>query len=641
VLCAAVASPAHALKVVTWNLWGYPANSLAVRQPNFRTVIDALRPDLIIAQEINSTAGRDSFLNNVLNVVEPGQWSGLWISLQPSPVEGGAVFWKPAKVSVSNFGAFGTSGPRDVMQCLVRPAGYGTSTSFRLYSIHLKAGNPSSSPADSTTRRLECTDIRTQINTAPAGTHFLIGGDANFYGAWEGGYARLTESQLDNDGRGKDPLNLPGTWNTNSSYAVHHTQCPCLSGCISGFSGGGLDDRFDLFLTSYNLQDGEGLDLVPSTYAAYGNDGVHFNNDINGDGFNFAVGYTVATALKNASDHIPVVLQIQVPAQVLAASSLDFRVIEGAVAQQALTVSNRAAVPADELTYSLVVPPGDFTAPSGPFTADAGAAGNAHVVEMEASYPGPRSGSLTVTSDDPDSSNKLVLLTGNVLRHAEPSLDSLAAQTARTIDFGDRAIPYFADTTVRVHNRGWDADQAQLSVTAAEIAGGGGRFSIADFAPALLGAPRSWTVRFDSFGATLDSTYEAMLTLTTADEPLPGATALAPLAVTLRARPVSGVADAGDGLPRAVRFLPARPNPLSDATTFAFELPRAAEVSLEVYDLGGRLVDAPAAGAYGAGRHEVRWQARSESGGRVPGGLYFARFRAAGVDRIERVIVLP
>jgi hypothetical protein len=54
-----------------------------------------------------------------------------------------------------------------------------------------------------------------------------------------------------------------------------------------------------------------GFDVVPGTYGAFGNDGQHFNNDINADGFNNAVGYTVATALRQASDHLPVLMVIR------------------------------------------------------------------------------------------------------------------------------------------------------------------------------------------------------------------------------------------------------------------------------------------------------------------------------------------
>jgi hypothetical protein len=41
----ALATPAHALRVATWNITNYPSVSLAARQPLFRTVIPALNPD--------------------------------------------------------------------------------------------------------------------------------------------------------------------------------------------------------------------------------------------------------------------------------------------------------------------------------------------------------------------------------------------------------------------------------------------------------------------------------------------------------------------------------------------------------------------------------------------------------------------
>ncbi len=121
----------------------------------------------------------------------------------------------------------------------MKPTGYLTNPGwFRLYSVHLKAGNPASSPADSTTRRTECTSLRTTLNnqiTTVVGTNFLIGGDTNFYGTWEGGYQRLIESQLDNDGRCFDYLNMPGTWNS-TAYRFNHTQSPRAS-------SGGMDRR--------------------------------------------------------------------------------------------------------------------------------------------------------------------------------------------------------------------------------------------------------------------------------------------------------------------------------------------------------------------------------------------------------------
>ena len=70
---AMAAEPAHAIRIATYNLLQYPALSLSARQPFFRTVMDALDPDVLFCQEIDSAAGKDSMLNNVLNVVRPGE----------------------------------------------------------------------------------------------------------------------------------------------------------------------------------------------------------------------------------------------------------------------------------------------------------------------------------------------------------------------------------------------------------------------------------------------------------------------------------------------------------------------------------------------------------------------------------------
>ena len=636
-------TPAHALRVATYNLLKYPDVAIPARQPYMRTVMAALDPDIIFCQELNTNAGKDSFLVNVLGVIQPGQWTGQWIDVNSG--EGMGVFWKTAKATIFNIGAItDPNGPRKVMLCGIRIPGYPNATFFRAYSMHLKAGDGGLTPQDSTTRRLECTDLRGQLNVLPANSPFILVGDSNFYGAYEGGYIRLTESTSDNDGRLVDPLGLTGTWHLNSSYRQFDTQCPCSGGCFDpAFSGGGMDDRFDVEFVSPAMLDGASFDMVPGSTVAFGNDGLHFDTDINGDGFNNAVGYTVATAIRNSSDHIPVYFDIQVPAKVLAGSSVDFgRVITGGTAAQNLAVADAAIAPADELNYSLA-PPAGFTAPAGSFTANVSAAANLHALGMDTSTPGSKSGTLTVTSNAADTASKSVLLSGTVLRHAAASLDSTANVTASAIDFGGNAILHFDDLGVRVHNRGFDALQAQLALNTATITGGNGRFSIVGgFSPLqLAGTGAQLTLHFDSYGATLDSTYDAVLTITGADETLPGATAATSLTVDLSATPVSGLLGTGPPARTALRFEPARPNPLSHGTTFAFELPRAQEASLEIYDLSGRRIASLASGEQGAGRHELSWRAVDSQGARVPGGLYFARFTTPGLSRFERVVVLP
>lgn len=649
------AVPAHALRVGVWNITQYPGLSLAARQPHFRTVIPALNVDLLLVQELNSIAGRDSFLTNVLNVVEPGEWAASApISLGAG--EFGTIFYKTAKVSLPTTGSVSTGGPRAVYFAVVQPTGYVSSEAwFRAYSVHFKAGGPGT--ADSTIRRNECTSFRTTLNntfTGVVGVNFLIGGDTNFYGGNEGGYQRLVESQLDNDGRAKDPLvplYITGTqtWHDNSGYGLRMTQCPCNSTCPAGFAGGGMDDRFDLFLTSLSMQDGEGLDYAEQSLAGvasgaypwtFANDGQHFNTDINGGGFNNAVGLTVATALNQASDHLPIVMVIQLPAKFSAPTALDLgTVIVGGGGT--LSISNPAVPPADELTLTFT-PPAGFTAPVGSQSVDAGLSGNFTIATDPGPF-GPRSGDLTIVADDPDQPNPIVSLSVDVLDHAAASLDSTSSLLASLVDFGQHETGQFAAQDVRVHNRDFDVLQARLVVSGAVITGGDGRFSIVGgFAPALLAETgRTYAVSFNDVGATQDSTYEATLTFSSADEVLPGATPQPDLVVTLRARPASGTTAVGPEHPAGLMFYPPSPNPLRGETYLGFDLPNRAPVDLAIFDLSGRRVARLASGTLEADRYRLRWNARDDHGADVPAGLYFARFETPGLARTARLIVLP
>ena len=80
----------------------------------------------------------------------------------------------------------------------------------------------------------------------------------------------------------------------------------------------------------------------------------------------------VADALYDAADHIPVFLELQLPAKIYAPTVLDFDdYIVGTTAEQALTVQNAASAPASALQYSMT-PPAGFGAPGGSFVLFAG-----------------------------------------------------------------------------------------------------------------------------------------------------------------------------------------------------------------------------------------------------------------------------
>jgi hypothetical protein len=475
------------------------------------------------------------------------------------------------------------------------------------------------------------------MNAMPAGTHAIVLGDWNFYNSsTEPGYWKLQEVQVSNIGRVYDPLNptpVQQNWHNNASFVTIHTQCPCVT-CPagSGFSGGGLDDRFDQILPTLNWNTGTGLALLPSTYRVIGQDGLHFNLNIT-DPPTIPEGAGYATALWNASDHLPSRVDFQIPAQIGAVGPVAFgSVIVGATAAQNAAIADTAHAPADSLRFTLTADAG-FSAPADPFAAPAGGSASP-IIQMDASTSGVKSGQLHIASNDPDHAVTDVALSGTVLDHASASLDSVNAVVADSIDFGAQAAGGFTAQGTRVHNRNYTGLQARLSVTAGNIVGGDGRFTIVGgFSPALLAdTGHTWELLFDDTGATLDSTYTAALTFSSADEPLPGAAAQPDLVIGLKARVTSGsVGVLSPAPPQFTRLYAPFPNPAGGSTTLSFDLARATRAHLEVFDLSGRRVSKVSDGSLEPGRYSFRWSGRSDDGGALGAGLYFVRLSGQGI----------
>jgi hypothetical protein len=110
-----------------------------------------------------------------------------------------------------------------------------------------------------------------------------------------------------NSGYFLDPLNRPGYWNNNATFSDVHTQSTRVATLPDGGSNGGLDDRFDFILVSQAIMNFGGVDYVPGTYWAYGNDGQHFNQQIVNPPY--PISEQIAFALHDVSDHLPVVTE--------------------------------------------------------------------------------------------------------------------------------------------------------------------------------------------------------------------------------------------------------------------------------------------------------------------------------------------
>jgi hypothetical protein len=419
------------------------------------------------------------------------------------------------------------------------------------------------------------------------------------------------------------------------------TQSPCLSGgtvCASGAATGGVDDRFDLIWPTVNFGDGQGLDLIPGSTVSVGNDGQHHNLNIT-DPPTIPEGAAYASALIKASDHLPVRIDIQWPAMMtVSGGPVAFgAVIVGATAtSNGVSIGNPAPTPSDVLDYTLA-PPAGFTAPTGGQTLNAGAPAATPTITLLTATPGVYAGDLVVAGDAPDTPSATVALSGTVLRHAAVAVDSVSGAITSTLDFGVHDPGGFGDLDQTIYNQGYDALQARLNVTNAVITGGDGRFTlVAGTTPALvagIGVP--FTVHFDDTDATRDSLYQATLTFSSGDEALPGALAQPDAVTTLQARLTVGSTTgvAGPRVPTVTRLYAPYPNPLHGSSTVRFDLARATELRLEVFDLSGRRIGTLAGGAYGAGAYRVAWDGRDESGASVNSGLYFVRMSGDGIGR--------
>lgn len=280
-------------KIMGYNLLNYSTGE--ARNVYFKKTLAYSSPDILSVCEIVSEAAMNDMLVNVLNADSPGLYSaGTFLN---GPDTDNAIFFKTSKFTfISNTPVH--TDLRDInMFTLVHSISRDT---IRIFMCHLKA----SSGTDNEAQRLaEVNSVRAVTNSFPAGTEFLILGDFNIYRSTEACYIRMLEIEAANEGNFIDNYNLPGVWN-QAQYAPYHSQSTRVRS-FGGGATGGMDDRFDFILNSTALTQEGRIKYIPNTMKPFGNDGNHYNDSIN-QRPNTAVPDSIADALEQSSDHLPV-----------------------------------------------------------------------------------------------------------------------------------------------------------------------------------------------------------------------------------------------------------------------------------------------------------------------------------------------
>ncbi|MFN0189129.1 MAG: hypothetical protein ACKVQV_10550 [Bacteroidia bacterium] len=297
------------VKVATYNLLRYPdissgSASIAdttLRHPFYRTAITAINPDILVVEEVQSSAGLNWFLNDVMNSTIVQYGTAAFVN---GPDTDAGIFYKTSKFQFISTKTIITN-LRNIYEYKLVHIGSGDT--LRVYAVHLKAGSGS---VEEPVRSAEVDSLRKVTNALLPGSNFIVVGDFNIYSSIEPAYQKLLLDQSGNEGHFVDMINITGIWNI-AAYSNYHTQST-RNRTFGGGADGGLDDRFDMILYSQAISLAGGMNVVPNSLVAFGNDGNHYNDSLNHSTNTFA-SPTIINALYNASDHLPVTMKFTFP----------------------------------------------------------------------------------------------------------------------------------------------------------------------------------------------------------------------------------------------------------------------------------------------------------------------------------------
>ncbi len=286
--CTAVA--ADTVRVCTYNILKYSEANEDGRIPHFARILDAIRPDVLVCQEVEDPTAGPRFVSEVLT------WAPFAASaFIDGPDTDHLVFYDQSKFDLVSTRVIPTE-LRNILEVVLalRPHDATLADTVVIYSLHLKAQD---NTADAQQRLREVTAM---INAMSTRDRIIVCGDLNIYSPSEPSYQALVGPNAVRSF--VDPLGT--SWRRNdASFASIYTQCTRktqLSGCGGGVDGG-VDDRFDLILPSTALSSR----VIRSSYTSFGNDGQARLNESIDEPTNTSVSTEMAASLKCASDHLP------------------------------------------------------------------------------------------------------------------------------------------------------------------------------------------------------------------------------------------------------------------------------------------------------------------------------------------------
>lgn len=305
-------------KVMFYNLLNYPLeDAVPNREQDLEFILSDYQPDLFLVCELNNFSGANTILALTKSVITANYEMATYVSntsddnfgdendLQNLLYYDSSKFILEAEIIVpTNLRDF------NIYKLKLNSVDQHTNpVDFYVVICHLKA---SSGTLNAQRRYTMVLELDAYLETLPADSNVILGGDLNVYTASEPAFQELLDDS--NHITFVDPANRIGSWNNNPNFVDVFTQSTRTQ---TGFGGttGGFDDRFDFILTSEDMLTSANLTYVADSYQVYGNNGLAacYNSAINSSNCEVAgsqFSFEIRNALHNFSDHLPVTVSL-------------------------------------------------------------------------------------------------------------------------------------------------------------------------------------------------------------------------------------------------------------------------------------------------------------------------------------------
>ncbi len=270
------------VRIATYNLKQYPrANSAA---SYIKIVMDQIKPTILLAVELDGSDAVNQLLSNVLT---PKYQASKEVNITWGTGNECAVFYIDSLLTYLGSSMIAAD-TRPIAE--FKFAHKITKDTLIIFGVHLKAY-----PQETARRLSAVNSLRNRTLKLLPTANYIVAGDFNIFTSDEPAFQRL----IDNSSQGYfiDMLNVNGNWNKNIQF----------SSACTWSTRGGINTRLDMILISRAVNEHGGIEYVPGSFKIFGNDNKHFYSDVN-SGTNdwFPTDPSIGTALKNASDHLPI-----------------------------------------------------------------------------------------------------------------------------------------------------------------------------------------------------------------------------------------------------------------------------------------------------------------------------------------------